>query len=370
VRSSDDEIFVGSIDSQEQHFVVSHLTAAGAFDPRFGAGAPVTTAFPGATAVLGTAVAPLGDGRLVGVGSSIGSTGVGLLAARYLSDGSLDSSFGSGGRVVTPLTSFAGFVPGVALQSDGKLLVAAFGGAGGVTLLRYDTRGALDPTFGPGGVLSGGGVSLQPPFNKGATMVLQASGKPVVAGSSCAGGNNCSFALLRFVPGAGATCGNGTIDPGEQCDDGAANGTAASCCSTSCTLVVIGGPTCGAQFSVPPTVTLKRLGATIPLSITLPPATQGVTRTFDAAGFADGSVRGAIAAPPGLVQVTKTVHKKWRGSRRNRRVNLALNSTGKKLLKRNGSLSVTIQQQLTSRSGKSGTPGQSLVQQVTTTLQH
>src|SRR5581483_9714174 len=203
VRSSDDEIFVGSTDSQTQHFVVSHLTAAGAFDPRFGGGAPVTTPFPGTTHVLGAAVVPLADGRLLAVGSSVGATGIGLVAARYLADGSLDSSFGTGGRVATALASFAGVVP----QPDGKLLVATFGGADGVTLLRYDTTGALDPTFGPGGTLSGGGVSLEPPFNKGASMVLQASGKPVVAGSSCDAGGNCALALLRFVPGTGATCG-------------------------------------------------------------------------------------------------------------------------------------------------------------------
>ncbi len=370
VRSSDDEIFVGSMDSQEQHFVVSHLTAAGAFDPGFGGGAPVTTPFPGTTAVLGAAVVPLADGRLLAVGSSISGTGVGLVAARYLGDGSLDSSFGTGGRVATPLTSFAGFVPGVVLQPDGKLLVATFGGADGVTLLRYDTTGALDPTFGPGGTLSGGGVSLEPPFNKGASMVLQASGKPVVAGSSCDAGGNCALALLRFVPGTGATCGNGTIDPGEQCDDGTANGTPTSCCTTSCTRVTGDGPTCGAQFSVPPTVRVKHIGgAGIPLSIALPDAPRGVTRTFEAVGFADGSVRGALAPPPGLVQVTARVHKKWRGRRSQRKVNLQLNSTGKKLLKRNGSLAVTVQQQLTSKSGGSGAPGQSLVQQVTTTLQ-
>jgi hypothetical protein len=130
------------------------------------------------------------------------------------------------------------------------------------------------------------------------------------------------------------------------------------------------GPTCGAQFSVPPTVKVKHIGgAQIPLAIVLPDAPPRVIRTFEAVGFADGSVRGALAGPPGLVQVTRTVHKTWRGRRRNRKVGLELNSTGKKLLKRNGSLAVTVQQQLTSKPGGSGAPGQSLVQQVTTTLQ-
>src|SRR5262249_42589770 len=44
-----------------------------------------------------------------------------------------------------------------------------------------------------------------------------------------------------------AVCGNGFLDPGEQCDDGAANGTATSCCTATCTFAAAGSP-CGTNI--------------------------------------------------------------------------------------------------------------------------
>ena len=69
--------------------------------------------------------------------------------ARYTADGSLDPSFGSGGIVVTP---FAGqsLVQGVGIQADGRI-VAVGGGAGYFALARYTAGGTLDATFGHGG---------------------------------------------------------------------------------------------------------------------------------------------------------------------------------------------------------------------------
>src|SRR5262249_39601831 len=47
---------------------------------------------------------------------------------------------------------------------------------------------------------------------------------------------------FAYIP---PVCGDGTISPPEECDDGAANGTASSCCSTSCTFVSTGTPCAG-----------------------------------------------------------------------------------------------------------------------------
>jgi uncharacterized delta-60 repeat protein len=64
--------------------------------------------------------------------------------------GDLDSTFGTAGVVTTDVGGALDSTHGVALQSDGKLVVA--GGAGSrFALLRYDAAGALDPTFGAGG---------------------------------------------------------------------------------------------------------------------------------------------------------------------------------------------------------------------------
>src|SRR5579885_1543140 len=66
-------------------------------------------------------------------------------------------------------------------------------------------------------------------------------------------------------------CGNGTIDPGETCDDGPANGTPTSCCSSGCTVSAV-GPTCVALVTAPSLIRSRHAPAAIPLTVTLPAA--------------------------------------------------------------------------------------------------
>jgi uncharacterized delta-60 repeat protein len=108
--------------------------------------------------------------------------------ARFGTDGSLDQSFGQGGRVRTTVetgTAPASASPNSMLvQGDGKVVVAGQGGVGGldpteVCVARYERNGQLDPGFGSGGVLTTdlGGVSA------GAYRVVsQADGKLVLQG--------------------------------------------------------------------------------------------------------------------------------------------------------------------------------------------
>src|SRR5262249_13072636 len=128
------------------------LLAAGDLDPTFGTGGIATTDNNSyGVAVYGLALQ--GDGKIVAVG------GGGFALARYNLDGSLDPTFGSGGTV------FAILIPGdsqesarsVALQSDGKIVVAGFtlGTRGNDFLLaRYNTDGTLDQSFGAGGIVT------------------------------------------------------------------------------------------------------------------------------------------------------------------------------------------------------------------------
>ncbi len=164
-------------------------------------------------------------------------------------------------------------------------------------------------------------------------------------------------------------CGNGTIDPGETCDDGPANGTPTSCCSSGCTVSAV-GPTCVALVTAPSLIRSRHAPAAIPLTVTLPAAPgKGAALVFEAAGFAAAAMHAALSGPAGSVQVTKGVHRTFRGRRRTHRVKLALNRLGTQLLKRNGSLAVTVQQQLTGKPPGGGGAGQTLVTQVTTVLQ-
>jgi uncharacterized delta-60 repeat protein len=104
---------------------------------------------------------------------------------RYNVDGSLDSSFGGGGVVITDIAGGTDLASaGVVLQDDGKIVV------GGITaglslppdlaLVRYNADGSLDTTFGTNGiaVLDFGGA-----FANGSSLALQVDGKIVVGGT-------------------------------------------------------------------------------------------------------------------------------------------------------------------------------------------
>lgn len=76
--------------------------------------------------------------------------GRGLLLARYTRDGQVDSGFGRGGHVTVTIKRAEGFFRALALQPDGKIVVAG-GAENGMMVRRYRSDGKLDPTFGKGG---------------------------------------------------------------------------------------------------------------------------------------------------------------------------------------------------------------------------
>src|SRR5687768_8077944 len=77
--------------------VASALAADGSLDPTFGTGGKVMTDF-GSTDE-GLAVALQSDGKIVVVGKSYDGSNFDFALARYNSDGSLDTTFGTNGRV-------------------------------------------------------------------------------------------------------------------------------------------------------------------------------------------------------------------------------------------------------------------------------
>lgn len=141
-------------------FVLARFLANGQLDTSFGTGGVVTTDIAGgfqqeqAHAVL---VQP--DGRIVVAGTSQPAGGgqpMVVALARYMANGALDTSFGSGGKVFD--TAQPGTAYAIALQGDGKLVIAGSAPVSGrgddfadLLLARYDSNGQLDPGFGVGG---------------------------------------------------------------------------------------------------------------------------------------------------------------------------------------------------------------------------
>ena len=173
--------------------------AAGDLDGAFGTGGKVTTDFAG-NGDEARAVALQPDGKIVAAGGALGAT-VDFALARYGPDGTLDPTFGAGGTVATDFGS-GEQAYAVAVQPDGKI-VAAGGAATGFELARYNADGSLDATFGAGGkVTTRFGLGL--PFTRAHAIVLQPDGKIVVAGTATAATVG-DFGLARYNP-------NGSLD--------------------------------------------------------------------------------------------------------------------------------------------------------------
>jgi uncharacterized delta-60 repeat protein len=191
---------VGDLDGRGMG--AARYVTSGALDTSFGGdglvivgGCPTFGAGGGASAAL---LQP--DGRLVLVGECPG--GFSLNVARLNVNGSLDSSFGTGGQVMTQFPPDGVFAAGGLLQPDGRIVAVGIGAEiVALKAARYNPDGSLDPSFGTGGTLT---LPLAQDFFV-ADVVLQADGKLVIAGSFFAGGS-FDFGLVRLLP-------NGALDP-------------------------------------------------------------------------------------------------------------------------------------------------------------
>ena len=171
---------------------LARFNVDGTLDTSFGVGGFTfgSTAFP---LTFRTAMALLPDGKLVAAGGNFPGD---VALERFSSDGSPDTSFGTGGLVVISLGE--GSAPtSLLVQPDGRLV--ALGGVGRVgnrhsLLVRYQPDGSLDTSFGGGGFVR---TDMREPFF-GAALVRQPDGKLIVGGESRVSGDS-DFALARYV---------------------------------------------------------------------------------------------------------------------------------------------------------------------------
>ncbi len=189
-----------------QSFAVARYNTNGSLDTTFGTAGKVTTKFGGADSAHSVAIQS--DGRIVVAGYSNVAYTQGLAdfaLARYNTNGSLDMSFGTGGKVTT---YFGGTDLGysVAIQNDGKIVVV-----GDSHLARYNTDGSLDTTFGIGGKVTT--TSDEGTVAGGYSAAIQSDGKLVVAGFSCSS-TSCDFAVARYLAAAPAPTPTPTPLPG------------------------------------------------------------------------------------------------------------------------------------------------------------
>src|SRR6266540_2276075 len=158
---------------------------AGDLDPSFGIGGKVTTDFFGGLDEPSGLVA-LADGSLVAAGFANEGPPRDFALARYTPNGTLDPSFGTGGKVTTDFYGFTDHAQtGLVVQPDGKLVAAGAsftfftGGNYDFALARYNPDGTLDQSFGTGGVVT---TDFASGFDRVEALVVQPDDKLVAAG--------------------------------------------------------------------------------------------------------------------------------------------------------------------------------------------
>jgi uncharacterized delta-60 repeat protein len=140
---ADRKIVAGGGGGLGQDFAIARYNVNGSLDVSFGVGGLVLTDFGGNDVIRGLAIQR--DGKIVAAGFRYPSPSDFLLA-RYNTDGSLDPSFGVGGLVTSNLAG-NDLVRGVALQNDGRIVVVGYSNYD-FAVARYLTDGSPDPTFG------------------------------------------------------------------------------------------------------------------------------------------------------------------------------------------------------------------------------
>jgi uncharacterized delta-60 repeat protein len=174
------------------------LLSAGDLDPSFGIGGMVTTSF-GTASAQSTSVALQSDGKIVVAGTTYDGN-YSFTVARYNTNGTFDTSFDGDGTLITGFGDVRGIATSIVIQTDGKIVVAGrFADSFSVDfgLVRYNGDGSLDTTFGIDGLVR---TSFGTSQCRIESMALQSDGKIVVAGymDTNNGTNNYDFALARY----------------------------------------------------------------------------------------------------------------------------------------------------------------------------
>ena len=182
-------VVVGCVSNGSNNdFGIARYNTNGTLDPTFGSAGMVTTDFAGSNDE-GYDVAIQPDGKIVVAGvTNSGGDNNDFALARYNPDGSLDGSFGSGGQVVADVIGASEVGQAMVLQPDGKIVVAGSIGYS-LVLARFNTDGTLDPTFGSGGTVTGSAPGAS-------AMALHPDGRITVAGAVHSGSYN--FSLARY----------------------------------------------------------------------------------------------------------------------------------------------------------------------------
>jgi uncharacterized delta-60 repeat protein len=184
-------------DRNSKDFTTVRYNTDGSLDTTFGGTGIVQTAF-GSDFDEAYDLVIQSDGKIVVAGyARLGGTSNDFALARYNTDGSLDTSFDGDGKVTTAVSNSFDEVNGIALQPDGKIVVAGYAWTSNedYAVVRYNADGSLDTSFSGDGMVT---VPVGSSDERITAVAIQPDGKIVVVGNSFLGGSDWVLGLVRF----------------------------------------------------------------------------------------------------------------------------------------------------------------------------
>lgn len=187
--------FNGSFTAVQNYLLL--YNSDGTLDATFGTGGVASITPINPTADDGVAAITLqSDGKVVVAGSVDTNGNKDFAVFRFLADGSVDSAFGVGGVITTPVNVSADDeAASVIVQSDGKIVAAGNVTNNDFALVRYENDGSLDTTFGVGGVVTTNfPIGMSSGVDRAYDVIEQSDGKIVAVGYSAS-----RFGIARYT---------------------------------------------------------------------------------------------------------------------------------------------------------------------------
>ncbi|MGD9562114.1 MAG: PxKF domain-containing protein [Pyrinomonadaceae bacterium] len=185
-----------SFNGSNYDFAVVRYIADGSLDTTFDTDGKVTTAVL-SSHDYAQSVAIQPDGRIVVAGRSQNGSNYDFAVVCYNADGTLDTTFDTDGKVTTPVGSFGDIAYSVAIQPDGRIVVAGYSDNGSnedFAVVRYNADGSLDTSFDTDGKVT---TPVGSSYDNAYSVAIQPDGKIVAAGYSI-NGLNYDFAVVRY----------------------------------------------------------------------------------------------------------------------------------------------------------------------------
>src|SRR6185369_10556340 len=203
-------VVAGSCDTPAgSDFALARYNPDGTLDTSFNFDGRVTTSFNADNAAFGIAIQT--DGKIIAAGTTADATNAHFALARYNINGFLDTSFGTNGKIITSVAT-NDYVAAVALQSDGKIVVAGTAAAPSgqhFAVVRYHSNGSVDTSFGTSGKVTTPIGS----FDSWTGMAFDSNGRIILAGQTNINTGTTSTAVVRYTANGSpdSSFGNGGV---------------------------------------------------------------------------------------------------------------------------------------------------------------